>query len=369
MFLSGVSAYFYAMSPDRNNFFFKLTHWESWHFHIKYIPILPVWLWYCLRSRSLWFFTASNPTLTFGGMDGEGKEEMYKQLPPGTYPKSIYISPGTEFKSVEKQVKDLDLNYPFAVKPDVGMSGYLFRKIKSPEELLIYHTNMPVKYLMQAFIDLPVEVSVFYYRMPDKKSGTVSGIAVKKIAEIIGDGKSSVKVLIEAHSHLRSNVGKMLSRHAEVLNIILPEGKKFPLSDATNRSQGGKIVGINFEPTVSFTKLFDDLSMYSGQLFYGRYDIKCTSVEELMLGKNFTILEYNGSGSGIQHVYGNGTDLFRAWKVILHHWKMLYKISKFNNDSGIRYWPFLKGWNFLRNAKQELKMLKKLDAEFPALNQ
>ena len=76
-----------------NNFFYKLTHWETWHFHAKYIPILPAWLWYCIKSRSLWFFTPSNPTLTFGGMEGETKEEMYEQMPPGTFPRSIYISP------------------------------------------------------------------------------------------------------------------------------------------------------------------------------------------------------------------------------------------------------------------------------------
>ena len=360
MLLSGVSAYFYEMSPDSNNFFFKLTHWESWHFHIKYIPILPVWIWYCLRSRSLWFFTASNPTLTFGGMDGEGKEEMYKQLPPGTYPKSIVISPGMEFKSVEKQVKDADLNYPFAAKPDVGMSGYLFRKINSPAELFIYHANMPVKYLMQDFIELPVEVSVFYYRMPYEKSGTVSGIAVKKIAEIIGDGKSSVKELIENHPHLRSTVGKMLTRHAEALHIILPEGKNYKLSDATNRSQGGKMIGINFKPTASFTKLFDDLSMYSGQLFYGRYDIKCNSVEELKNG-NFSILEFNGSGAEPHHIYGNGNTLFKAYKIIIAHWQILFKISRQNHQKGVPYWSYTRGAKFFKEAKKHFRMLKLLD--------
>ncbi|MEO6584035.1 MAG: hypothetical protein ABIO05_06905, partial [Ferruginibacter sp.] len=86
------------------NFFYKLTHWENWHHHAKYIPLLPAWFWYCIKSKSFWFFTAANPTLTFGGMEGESKEEMYKQLPPGTFPETIYIRAGSSFTEVEKKL-------------------------------------------------------------------------------------------------------------------------------------------------------------------------------------------------------------------------------------------------------------------------
>ena len=55
---------------------YKITHWENWNYQLKYIPIGPVWIWYCIRSRNPWFFTASNPTLTFGGFEGEGKKEF-----------------------------------------------------------------------------------------------------------------------------------------------------------------------------------------------------------------------------------------------------------------------------------------------------
>ena len=59
---------------------YRLTHWETWYYITKYIPLAPVWLWYCLRARSCWFFTPSNPTLTFGGFEGESKKEMYDQM-------------------------------------------------------------------------------------------------------------------------------------------------------------------------------------------------------------------------------------------------------------------------------------------------
>jgi len=63
-----------------NSFREKLNNWELWPFGLRYIAITPMWFWYCIRSGSFWFFTASNPTLTFGGFEGEGKKEMYDQF-------------------------------------------------------------------------------------------------------------------------------------------------------------------------------------------------------------------------------------------------------------------------------------------------
>lgn len=128
---------------------FRLAHWETWHYLAKYIPIMPVWAWYCLRARSCWFFTPSNPTLTFGGFEGESKKEMFDQLPPGSYPRSIYISPSLPFEELEKLVAANGFGYPFAVKPDVGMMGFMFRKIGSPARLREYHGSMPVDYIIQ----------------------------------------------------------------------------------------------------------------------------------------------------------------------------------------------------------------------------
>src|SRR3982750_4964822 len=99
------------MRPGR--ILYILTHWEKWHYHVKYIPLYPVWLWFCLRSRSLWFFTPSNPTLTFGGFEGESKREMYQQLPPGSYPKSMFISPQSSFEKVMEGVRLEKFTFPF----------------------------------------------------------------------------------------------------------------------------------------------------------------------------------------------------------------------------------------------------------------
>ncbi|HVG14259.1 MAG TPA: hypothetical protein VM935_04830, partial [Chitinophagaceae bacterium] len=82
----------------------KWNNWELWPFWMRYINILPAWVWYCFRSRAVWFFTPSNPTLTFGGFEGEDKKEMYTLLQEGSYPKTIYISPGESFEEVKEKI-------------------------------------------------------------------------------------------------------------------------------------------------------------------------------------------------------------------------------------------------------------------------
>jgi hypothetical protein len=43
------------------------------------------------------------------------------------------------------------------------------------------------------------------------------------------------------------------------------------------------------------------------------------------------------------------------------HWKVLYKISRYNHKRGITYWPFWKGWKFLKEATKHLQILEEYD--------
>src|SRR5687768_2044275 len=115
-----------AMKRPRINLrktIYRLQHWETWHWLIKYMPMVPFWIAHCIRARSCWFFTAANPTLTFGGYEGESKMEMYKQLPEGTYPKTVHVGRDVSRASVEEIVCKEGFTFPVAVKPDVGRMG------------------------------------------------------------------------------------------------------------------------------------------------------------------------------------------------------------------------------------------------------
>lgn len=340
-----------------------MVNWETWHYLAKYIPIMPAWLWYCARSRSFWFFTPSNPTLTFGGFEGESKREMYEQLPPGSYPKTTYVSHQLPFPDALKLVQENGFSYPFAVKPDVGMMGFMFRTIANEEEFRQYHQLMPAEYLVQELVNYPLELSVFYYRFPYEKKGNITGFIRKDYLCVTGDGKSTLLELMENYPRVRFRLKEMKLKHKDKLSTVIPSGEVYYLSKALNLSRGGKLVSLAHEKDERLLKIFDDLSLYAGHFYYGRYDIKCTSIEDLKSGKNFSILEYNGCGAEPHHIYGNGNTLIEAYRIVLQHWKVLYQISKYNVDNGIDHWEFKRGYVFLRNAKKHFRQLKQLDLQ------
>ncbi len=157
----------------------RITNWHNWPFYIFYSPISYVLLGYYIKTRSLWFYTASNPTIAFGGFEGETKSEIYQQLPQELCPKSIYIHPSLSFTEVVNQLYLSGLTYPFVVKPDINMKGLLFRKIESEQQLKIYHSQIPATYIIQEFINLPYEVSIFYCRKPASNTGIITAFIKK----------------------------------------------------------------------------------------------------------------------------------------------------------------------------------------------
>jgi hypothetical protein len=344
------------------SFWEKVTNWELWPFPLRYALISPVWLWYCLRSRSLWFFSSSNPTITFGGLDGETKSEMYDLLPKELYPRTIYINPQDNLEDIKKVLSGNGFTYPFVVKPDMGMKGLLFRKIDNEEGLAYYHQKVPADYLIQELVDYPLEVSVFYYRYPNEKKGVITGFLQKELMDVYGDGKSTLWELIMAHSHARHRPEEMRIKHEQSLDRVLPAGERYILTYAANLNRGARFTNLRDHIDDRLLEVFDPISQ-KAKFYYGRYDIKCASIEDLKQGKNFTILEFNGAGAEPNHVYQSGYSLFGAYKVILMHWKVLYEISKYNHEHGHPYWPFKRGWGFLRAANRYLEKLEEYDTQ------
>lgn len=355
---------FMYSSKNLSDIWFKITHWETWPYMIKYIPLSPFWFWYCLKSRGFWFFTPSNPTLSFGGFEGERKMEMYDQLPKELYPSTVLIDKTMNLSEVHLNMEKANLKFPVAVKPDAGMMGFMFRQLKNSEELEAYHKVMPCDYIVQEYVSYPLEVSIFYFRFPGNTKGTITGFLKKEFLQVVGDGKSTTRTLIENYERVRFRKAEMLSKHENNLEEILAPGEIYCLSYALNLSRGGKLINLEHEKNEALVNVFDKISLYTETFYYGRYDIKCASIESLKAGKDFSILEYNGSGAEPHHIYGNGNTLLEAWKILLRHWSVLYKISNHNHRNGHEKWGFKKGYSFLKAAKKHFKILKNLDAKF-----
>jgi hypothetical protein len=359
--------YFCSTSMPVKNFFYKLTHWEKWPFKVIYFPLTFVWTWYMLRSRSFWFFSSSNPTITFGGFEGEGKKEMYDQLPLHTFPKTIYINPAQPYAEAKAAILAAGFQYPFVVKPENGMMGLLFRIIENEAALERYHRICPVEYIVQHFSDYPVELSIFYYRYPGQASGTVSGFIMKEYMQVKGDGHTALEELIIAHPKAKDKMEEMTAKHGANFNTVLKKGEAYFLSFAGNHNRGARFLNLHQQIDESLVRFCDALSNENNKFYYGRFDVKCASIEELKQQKNYIILEFNGAGAEPNHIYDCGMTLRQAHKEIMKHWRVLFEISRHNHRAGHRYWPTWKGWHYLRNAKKQMKLLKQKDLELGSL--
>ncbi len=341
--------------------FYKITNWESWPFKLIYAPLVPFWVYYILKSRSVWFFTPSNPKITFGGMEGEPKKEMYDLLPQSLYPKTFNVLPSASFYDVIDLLNASGIQYPFVVKPEVGGQGILFRKIDDASQFKKYHFVSPVEYIVQEMVTYPMEVSVFYIRHPKDLKGRVTGFLHKIPLQVKGDGNSDLSQLVAKHPKASKRTEELYLKHRENWHSVIPENNNYILSYAANHNRGAHFIDLKNHIDEKLVNIFDQLSHQLNDFFYGRYDIMCNSIEDLKEGKNYTILEYNGCGAEPNHFYDTGYTLSKAYAEILKHWKALYEISAYNVSQGIQPWPFVKGYRFLRKTKLLYEVMRKAD--------
>ncbi|MEO6219917.1 MAG: hypothetical protein ABIO81_05780, partial [Ginsengibacter sp.] len=286
--------------------------------------------------------------------------EMHDLLPSYLCPAFFNVSPSEDFQKVLENLPINKIHFPLIVKPEVGGQGILFRKIDTTEQLKNYHEKVPVEYFIQELIHLPLEVSIFYYRHPKEARGTISGFLQKVPLQVIGDGKHTLEELILMNSKSKKRIDELRQKHEKNLAMVLSEDEKYMLSFAANHNRGASFIDLKHEIDDRLIHLLDIISV-ENDFFYGRYDIMCNSIEELKVGKNFVILEYNGCGAEPNHFYDTGYTLLKAWKEILKHWSVLYHICRYNYKKGIKYWPLMKGIQFRLATKKHYKIIQAAD--------
>ena len=321
------------------------------------------WLWYIIKSKAVWFFTPSNPKITFGGLEGEPKKEMYDLLPKELYPTTFTVLPHEDMAVIERKLLLNEISFPFIVKPEVGGQGILLRKINSVQELQHYHTLMPWEYIVQQLVEFPMEVSVFYIRHPKNTKGIITGFLHKIPLQVTGNGADTLEILVTQHPKGNQLKAALNKKHTERWTEVIPAGEKYMLSYAANHNRGAQFIDLKNEIDDKLVTLFDGISSTGNEFYYGRYDIMCTNVQDFKDGKNFTILEYNGCGAEPNHFYDTGYTLLGAYKEILRHWKALYEISKYNAGKGVKPWPLKKGIKFLADSRNLTTAMKVIDAK------
>jgi hypothetical protein len=342
---------------NRSPFLIRLFNWEYWPAYLVYVPVVAYYCWFAIRAQSFFFFSASNPTIETGGMLGESKWDIFKLLPPHTYPTTILVEEGTTENDLKQKLSDAHLTFPLIAKPDIGERGWLVKKLDSELDSKNYAQKVKVAFLLQAYIDLPVELSIFYYRLPGQEIGIISSMVTKELLSVSGDGRSTIRQLIKNYPRALLQWPVLEITEADKMEMIPQAGEKVVLVPIGNHSKGAKFVDACHLIDAQLIQFIDDLSKQIPGFYYGRYDLRCESIDSLKQGKHYQIMELNGCGAEPAHIYNPGFPLVKAYAVLFHHIRVLHTISVFNHNNGVAYMStrqFLSKlnwrWNCLRKG-------------------
>jgi hypothetical protein len=144
----------------------------------------------------------------------------------------------------------------------------------------------------------------------------------------------------------------LYSKYSELLHQVLPAKQTMKLSDIGNHSRGSRFVDLSTFITPALENVIDQVSKQYNTFYFGRYDIKFDNWQDLYQGKNFSIIELNGCGSEPTHIYDPNKKIWQAWSIILKHWRILYRIAKWNHQQGAKYMSFKEGRTLQKLEKQ-----------------
>jgi len=343
---------------NQHPFFIHLFNWEYWPFDVVYAPMYLVYLWFGIRARSFFFFAAANPTIKNGGFLMETKSAIDPLIPESYKPTTIYFDNGTDFSIVIKAFREKNITFPCIVKPDNGSRGRGVKKVVDEEGLKDVLAGYPIPYVIQNFIPYPKEMGLFYVRMPDESKGKITGIVGKEFLQVTGDGTSTTLELLKQNSRYILQLPVLKKLLVDKLDIVLQKDQKEVLLPYGNHARGCLFEDQSHLINEQLTTVMNKVCTKINGFYYGRMDIRYNSWDELLQGKNFSIIELNGAGADPTHIYDPRHSIFFAWKEIIRHWVLLYRISLANHKKGYRY----------LSTKEGLQMFKENAAYDKTLN-
>jgi len=346
-----LAAYWHRQSQS-SLFLIKLRSWEYWPFWVVYAPVLVYYGWLSLRARSWFFFSASNPGIENGGMRGHSKIAVLNKIEEQYKPKTLFFRHATLTSDViMDQMMLANFWFPIIAKPDLGQRGFRVEKLDSQAELTQYLTQHRQDLIVQEYVDEPLELGVFYYRFPGEPTGTVSSIVVKDFLSVTGDGRLSITQLLTRNERALLQREALEKRYGDALNEVLRADETRFLMPIGNHCRGTKFLNGNHLIIPELTAVFDRISLPVSGFHYGRFDLRCRSIEHLLLGKTIRIVELNGAGSEPAHIYQPGFSIWEGWRVLLQHWQVLYKISRANHRLGVPYMTLGEAWGFYQQSR------------------
>ncbi len=341
------------------HFWTKLRSWEYWPAYITNIPVVFFWLWQAIRTGKLFFFSTVNPAVKTGGMMGDSKMDILMDVPPEFIPKSFLFHPNVTIKEdILNTLLINDIKFPIIAKPDVGERGLHVQKLESELDLEKYLKRANYSLIIQEYVNLPMEVTILCYRIPENEEAAITSVCVKEFLHVQGDGKATIRELIERDERAGLYLDILTEKWAPSWDKIPSSNEKIWLQPIGNHCKGTKFINANEMIDSELEKTFIDILDRMDGYYYGRFDMRCLDWESLKRGENFKILEFNGACSEPAHIYDPSFGVFKAYKAYWKQWGIMARIFKMQDQKGIQPISFSEAWQRFNQYFKYLKTVK-----------
>jgi hypothetical protein len=317
-------------------FIAKWTNYEYWPWLVFFLPMVPVHLYYALKSRYFYYLTAANPGIDLGGLFGESKIEILNHFSDEYKPKTHLHHQGELPSTTIEEIKKRGFEPPFILKPNIGERGDQVVKTDSLSTIEQIIESKPLDYIIQEFIDYPLEFGVLYGRLPGADRGSVRSVVMKGFLTVTGDGSSTVEQLLLLNKRAWFQMERFKKEKSDLMNLVLTKGETKVIEHIGNHCKGTEFINANHLINENLNRVFDSISKQFEGFYYGRFDLKARSIEEFAEGKTIKIFELNGVTSEAGHIYDKNYSLFQAYRDVAREMGFVYQISKLNINSGIK---------------------------------
>lgn len=330
----------------------RFSNWEFWPFYVTNVVTFVYVLYTGLvKYRRATLFTLTNPAIKpDSGFIGERKSAIFKGLRQEYVGRWRLVGAANTMQDrldlLHSFMADHSLDYPIVLKPDAGQRGQGVKICPDHETARQWLEQAERDYLIMEYLP-GEEFGVFYYRLPDQPRGRIFSINRKKLLDVVGDGKSTLEELILRDERAVCMAPMFFENlEADLLDII-PEGETRQLGQVGTHSRGSLFLdGADLISPELLERVERIVENYSG-FYFGRFDLKAPSEEDLREGKNLKVIELNGLTSEATHIYDPKNSIFYAWKTLIDQWSIAFDIAEANLKKGLQPMPlaeFISHW-------------------------
>ena len=331
----------------------RLSRWEFWPFYVTNVVTFIYVLYTGLfKYRRVTLFTITNPAITpDSGFIGERKSAIFKGLQHKYVGRWQLVDGATDtarrLELLHSFMAAHRLDFPIVLKPDAGQRGLGVEICFDIEAARIWLEGTEWDYIMMEYLP-GEEFGVFYYRFPDQPRGHIFSINRKKLLHVVGDGKSTLEELILRDERAVCMAPTFFANLEPSLLDIIPAGETRQLGKVGTHSRGSLF--LDGSDLIS-DQLLDEIERivdgYQG-FYFGRFDFKTPSEEDLKAGKNIRVIELNGLTSEATHIYDPKNSILYAWKTLIKQWSIAFEIAEVNLKNGaqpMKLGAFIRHWS------------------------